>query len=145
MNYENNYLRCLGVFKCKIKKVAPKPAKGKKGDRLSITLESEDGRLVDQDYETSKLKPTDDSKGGVWAKKQLREILEICGVKKPSELVGKEIAVLVAPSIWEGKVFWNPRSFYDVKYLLGEAGQLDQVLSSMDDLLNQDSSDSISF
>lgn len=136
-NNENKYLRKLGVFHCRITKVGTKPAKGKFEEKFSITFESA-GQLIDQDYAMSKLKPTDTSRGGEWARKQLKEIMAICGVSKPSELVGKEIAVLVAPGFWEGKgPYWNPKSFYDVKWLLGDKAQLDAALNGMDDLFGE--------
>jgi hypothetical protein len=136
---ERKYLRKLGVFKCRITKVATKPAKGKHEEKLAITFESQDGSLIDQDFKLSSLKPGDESPGGKWAKKTLKSIMTLAAVAKPSELVGKEMAVLVEPSFWEDKgPFWNPRNFYDVKYLLGEEALLAASLDGMTDLLGDD-------
>jgi hypothetical protein len=103
------YLRKLGVFNCIVDKVGKDEWKGK--ESLKVTFRQvDDGALIDGKFKLP-LSEIDT--------KQVKKICEACGKSKIGETVGSNLAVLVAPNEWQGKTFWNPRNYFNAKYLDG--------------------------
>ncbi len=106
---EKKYLRRLGVFPVTIKEVKKSEYKGQ--ESAVFVLEHEDGSLIDLKF---KLPLTAQHK---FVQGQFQNLLKVCGVTKPTECKGKQIAAYVAPSEWKGKMFWNVKDVFDVKWM----------------------------
>lgn len=107
-----SYLRELGVFEVTIIDLIEKEWKGQK--KIAFVLEDKRGRLIDWSLKY----PLNTNHEFVL--KQLKSLMALHEAKKLSELKGKQAAVLVEPSEWKGKTYWNPSKFYDPAYLLGD-------------------------
>lgn len=109
----NNYLRELGAHLCEIVEVKKSEWKGVQS--LVVTFERDDGARID-----AKLKlPMID-----FNKKKLARWLQVLGAKQATDLRGKECAILVAPSEYNGKLYWNVVDLFDKKYLASLDEQL---------------------
>jgi len=120
---DNKYLRQLGVFQVTVKDVKKTEWKGK--ESMVAVLEADDGRLIDAKYGL----PLNDI-----SKKQVAKILKVAGVEKFSDLKGKKLAALVAPSEYKDKVYWNASNFWDIIWLNGETMDAGLDTSSEDDI-----------
>lgn len=124
-------LRQLGVWEVKINNVSKKEVSSFKGKEYPasyvITLEDSRGRMIDDKF---KLPLTDEK--NKYDKKRLEGLMKLLGVKTISELKGKTVAALVEPFEWETKVLWNPKKYFDVKYLLDPSASLGEDLFAPD-------------
>lgn len=130
---DKKYLRQLGAFEVTIKDVFQKEPSTFKGKsypaKIVVVFEDKKGRLIDGNYKL----PLSENK---WDEKKLKTLMEVFKATKMSELKGKELAILVAPRFWEGKIFWSVEGTFDKSYLLGEEAKLDAALGDMDDLFS---------
>lgn len=107
-----SYLRELGVFEVTVLDIIEKEWKGQK--KIAFVLEDSRGRLIDWSLKY----PFNTNHEFVL--KQLKTFMSLHGAKKIHELKGKKAAVLVEPSEWKGKIYWNPSKIYDPAYLAGD-------------------------
>lgn len=146
MNDTKKPIHQLGAYKCTIVDVQKKEANSYKGKnyppKLAVTFQSEDGRFIDGNF---KLPLTDPNHK--WDARLFTELCAACGaeVSKPSSLKGKSLAVVVMPYVMDnGKTIWNPKGFFDPKFLLSPSEDLDSALGNIDGLL-KDPADDINF
>lgn len=128
---ERNYLRQLGVWEVTIKDVTKKEQSVYKGKtfppKIVVVFEDKKGRLIDANYKL----PLEQNK---WDAQKLKDLMAIFKAEKMSELKGKELAIIVSPRTWEGRLYWSVSGTFDKSYLLGEEAKLDAALGDMDDL-----------
>lgn len=141
---EPQYLRQLGAWPVKIIGVTKKEPSSFKGKnypaKIVVTFEDARGRLIDANYKL----PLSENK---WDEKRLKALMSVCKTEKMSDLKGKEVIIVVHPTFWEGKTFWNVEGAYDPSYSLADEAKLDAALGGMDDLLggSKDPMDDIGF
>lgn len=116
MSFEGRqYLRRLGVFHCEITNQGKRFSKQGVEQFFVTFAEIKSGDSIDAVFKLQGGKPIND-----FQKKEIERIKQAAGVQKAADLVGKQVAVFVAPHEWQGKLMWNAKGYYDIKYYFGE-------------------------
>lgn len=131
---DKKYLRRLGVHHITITAVEKKEAGSARGfewgPSVQVVCEAEDGALINAKFKT----PFTDPKNK-YEKQRFDELLALAGTKKPSELIGKKLLIVVVPKSFNGgKPYWKVEGFYDPSLLLPPGAALDSLLDDVNGL-----------